>query len=90
MLIAKKHKTVITFITVILIAAATVGCTSTGAEDADAPWDRARDINAESITAAVPWADKIDLAELTDAETEKLVLILNRLSKENFTETQSL
>lgn len=90
MFIAKKPKTKLyMFIAVVLIAAVAVGCTFTGATK-DGPWDWAREISAESITKAVPWADAEIFEELNDTEKETLAVLLNKLSPDDFIENEEL
>lgn len=91
-LIVKKPKMALyTVIAVMVIAAVAVGCTFTGAKEADTPWSWAQSLTAEDITSSVIlWDGDGDNAALTDEESTDLVGILNALEKGDFTENTQL
>ena len=83
-LIVKKPKMALcTLIAVAVIVAAAVGCTFTGAKEADTPWNWAQSLTAADITAASLHGSGVPL---TAEETAELVRLLNTLEEKSFQE----
>ena len=91
-LIVKKPKMALyTMITVVIIAAVAVGCTFTGAEKSDTPWNWAQTLTTEDITSSVIlWNGDGGNTTLSDEESAAFVEILNALKKGDFTENTKL
>jgi len=89
-LIVKKPKMALyTMIAVLVITAVAVGCTFTGAEESDTPWNWAQALTSEEITSVTLWRDNGNVT-LTDEESADLVQFLNALEKRDFTENDQL
>lgn len=89
-LIVKKPKMALyTMIAVLVITAVAVGCTFTGAEESDTPWNWAQALTSEEITSVTLWGDNGNVT-LTDEESADLVRRLNALEKRDFTENDQL
>lgn len=91
-LIAKKPKMALyTMITVVIIAAVAVGCTFTGAEKSDTPWNWAQTLTTDDITSSVIlWNGDGGNTTLSDEEIAAFVETLNALKKGDFTENTKL
>ena len=63
-----------------------VGCS----EKKPAVWDWAQGLNQEDITCATPWSEDKTFEALNGAETLDLVMLLNKLTKDSFTENKNL
>lgn len=82
-LIARKPRTLwVAAVAAVLIAAAAVGCTFTGAEK-DGPWAWAQELKASDIRSVVILDSG---SELSSGETEDLISLLNGTEKEDYTE----
>lgn len=53
-------------------------------------WDWAQSIKQEDISAATPWGEGNAFQPLNDEETLELVTLLNKLTKDDFTENKEL
>ena len=53
-------------------------------------WDWAQGIDKEDITSATPWSDDKTFEALNGEETLALVMLLNMLTKDSFTENKDL
>jgi hypothetical protein len=53
-------------------------------------WDWAQGIDKEDITSATPWSDDKTFEVLNGEETLALVMLLNKLTKDSFTENKDL
>ena len=78
-----------TMIAVLVITAVAVGCTFTGAEESDTPWNWAQALTSEEITSVTLWRDNGNVT-LADEESADLVQFLNALEKRDFTENDQL
>lgn len=89
-LIVKKPKMALyTLIAVVVIVAAVVGCTFTGAKKTNTPWNWAQNLTSEDISSVELWSDRGNVS-LTDGEHADFVRILNALEKKDFTENGQL
>ena len=53
-------------------------------------WDWAQGLNQEDITSATPWSEGNTFEALNDTEILDLVILLNKLAKDSFTENKKL
>ena len=53
-------------------------------------WDWAQGLNQENITSATPWSEGSTFEALNDTEILDLVILLNKLTKDSFTENKKL
>ncbi len=53
-------------------------------------WDWAQEIKQADITYATPWSESKTFEALNEAETRDLVMLLNKLTKDSFTENKEL
>ena len=82
-------KKLIVLVLALICILSLIGCSN----DKTKVWDWAQGLNQEDITSATPRrlgeADKA-FEPLSDAETIELVLLLNKLTKDSFTENKDL
>ena len=53
-------------------------------------WEWAQEISKKDITCATPWSEGKTFEALNGAETRDLVTLLNKLTKDSFTENKNL
>ena len=53
-------------------------------------WDWAQGLKHEDITSVIPWSEGDTFEPLNDTETLSLVMLLNNLTKDSFTENKKL
>lgn len=53
-------------------------------------WDWAQGLKQEDIASATPWSEGNTFEPLNDTETLELVMLLNKLTKNSFTENKKL
>ena len=87
-MIIKNPQTVIPALaTVLVIIVLCVGCTFTGAEST--PWELTNKISEDNISYVSAWATHT-VRDFNKDETARLVQLLNRLKRSNFTENTEL
>lgn len=79
-------KKCIAFVLVMLCVIGLVGCSN----KETTVWDWAQGLNQEDITCATPWSEDKTFEALNGAETTDLVMLLNKLPKDSFTENKDL
>ena len=79
-------KRLIILATALVCVLGLVGCS----EKEPAIWDWTKELEREDIVSVTPWSEENSFEALDDAATLDLVVLLNNLTKENFTENKDL
>ena len=79
-------KKLIALVLALVCALSFVGCSN----NETTVWDWAQGLNQEDIVRATPWGEDNTFEVLNGAETLDLVMLLNKLSKDSFTENKDL
>ena len=67
-----------------------VGCSNKEANKEATVWGWAQGLNQKDITSATPWSQGKTFEALDGAERRELVRLLNKLTKDSFTENENL
>ena len=79
-------KKLIALVLVLVCVLGLVGCSNNEVK----VWDWAQGLNQEDITSATPWSEGSTFEALNDTEILDLVILLNKLTKDSFTENKKL
>ena len=83
-------KKCITFVLVMICVLGLVGCSNKEANKEATVWGWAQGLNPKDITSATPWSQNKTFEALNGAERRELVRLLNKLTKDSFTENENL
>lgn len=83
----KLKRKISALVTVILVITVSTGFQMRKPKT-DAPWRWAQELKLEQVLSVTAWQSGGDLRELTEDQTESLVMLLNNLSREDFTENR--
>ena len=79
-------KKCIAFVLATIFVISLIGCSN----EETTVWDWAQGLKQEDITCATPWCEDKKFEALNGAVTLDLVMLLNKLTKDNFTENKDL
>ena len=83
-------KKCIAFALAMICVLSLVGCSNKEANKEATVWGWAQGLNQKDITSATPWSQGKTFDALNGAERRELVRLLNKLTKDSFTENENL
>ncbi len=83
-------KKCIAFALAMICVLSLVGCSNKEANKEATVWGWAQGLNQKDITSATPWSQGKTFEALNGAERRELVRLLNKLTKDSFTENENL
>jgi len=83
-------KKCISFVLVMICVLGLVGCSNKEANKEATVWGWAQGLNQKDITSSTPWSQDKTFEALNGAERRELVRLLNKLTKDSFTENENL
>ena len=83
-------KKCIAFALAMICVLSLVGCSNKEANNEATVWGWAQGLNPKDITSATPWSQDKTFEALNSAERRELVRLLNKLTKDSFTENENL
>ena len=83
-------KKCIAFALAMICVLSLVGCSNKEANKEATVWGWAQGLNQKDITSATPWSQGKTFEALNSAERRELVRLLNKLTKDSFTENENL
>ena len=83
-------KKCIAFALAMIYVLSLAGCSNKEANKEATVWGWAQGVNQKDITSATPWSQDKTFEALDGAERRELVRLLNKLTKDSFTENENL
>lgn len=83
-------KKCIAFALAMICVLSLVGCSNKEENKEATVWGWAQGVNQKDITSATPWSQDKTFETLDGAERRELVKLLNKLTKDSFTENENL